>query len=240
MQWTAEILQRFSPEKSEDALFTSLLEVAPALGYEYCSITTLVRCPFYHARAYKRNNYPREGNNFYTRESLICRDLLRDNSLLVQTPQLWDEQLFTGHRALWQYYQTYGVRHGVSQTVHGSDGVSSVLSLARRREAISATELDEQASDIVWLANLMHNALAPRVAQLARCQLRGRAARAGLSNRELEVLKLTAKGMTSTRVAKVLRLTERTVNFHVASCVHKLGACNKLSAVVKATMGGLI
>ena len=50
----------------------------------------------------------------------------------------------------------------------------------------------------------------------------------------------TAEGKTSADIAEFLRISERTVNFHVNAAVAKLGAANKTSAAVRAAMLGLI
>lgn len=62
----------------------------------------------------------------------------------------------------------------------------------------------------------------------------------GLTIREVEVLKWCATGKTAAEVALILDVTPRTVNFHVGKAIQKIGACNKMSAVVQATKDGVI
>lgn len=61
-----------------------------------------------------------------------------------------------------------------------------------------------------------------------------------LSNRECEVLYWVAYGKTSWEISKILVLSERTVNFHVAKCIQKLNAANRSHAAVKAVQIGAI
>jgi DNA-binding CsgD family transcriptional regulator len=61
-----------------------------------------------------------------------------------------------------------------------------------------------------------------------------------LSERECEVLRWTAAGKTSCEIGMILGVTERTINFHVASAISKLNASNKTHAAVKALMLGII
>lgn len=61
-----------------------------------------------------------------------------------------------------------------------------------------------------------------------------------LSERELTVLRWTAAGRTSNRIAAILGISPRTVTFHITSALFKLDALNKTQAVVKAVMLGLI
>ena len=52
----------------------------------------------------------------------------------------------------------------------------------------------------------------------------------GLSSREREVLRLLAEGMTDREIAGALTISSRTVETHVSSVLHKLGARNRVEA----------
>ena len=58
-----------------------------------------------------------------------------------------------------------------------------------------------------------------------------RAERAPLTRRELEVLRLLAAGMNTTRLAETLRVSKATVRNHAQSILHKLGVHSRLAAV---------
>ena len=53
---------------------------------------------------------------------------------------------------------------------------------------------------------------------------------AGLSAREVEVLKLVAKGLTNAQVAQELFISARTVNRHLNSIYHKLNVHSRAAA----------
>jgi len=61
-----------------------------------------------------------------------------------------------------------------------------------------------------------------------------------LTARELEVLKLLARGQQNKEIAAELVISERTVKFHVSSILGKLGAGNRTEAVRIAAQQGLI
>jgi two-component system, NarL family, response regulator len=61
-----------------------------------------------------------------------------------------------------------------------------------------------------------------------------------LSSREIEVLKLIAKGMSNKEVAGVLFITEGTVKFHVLNILNKLNANDRTMAVTIALQRGII
>ncbi len=61
-----------------------------------------------------------------------------------------------------------------------------------------------------------------------------------LSERELEVLRLVARGMNAREIASEFVRSEHTVRNHIRSSLHKLRASNKIQAVVTAMRLGLI
>jgi PAS domain S-box-containing protein len=61
-----------------------------------------------------------------------------------------------------------------------------------------------------------------------------------LSERERDVLKLLAKGVTTTTVAKQLHISRNTVNNHVQHILRKLDSHTRLEAIRRAEQAGLI
>jgi DNA-binding CsgD family transcriptional regulator len=69
-----------------------------------------------------------------------------------------------------------------------------------------------------------------------------RAAALGLrvSGRESQVLRWVAAGKSDWEIGKILRISEKTVNFHVQNAKRKLGVGTRPQAVVAAMREGLI
>jgi DNA-binding NarL/FixJ family response regulator len=62
---------------------------------------------------------------------------------------------------------------------------------------------------------------------------------AGLTAREVEVLRLVAGGLTSAQIAKELFLSPRTVHTHLNSVYHKIGVNSRSAATRYALEQGL-
>lgn len=61
-----------------------------------------------------------------------------------------------------------------------------------------------------------------------------------LTEREMDVLRLMAKGMPNKEIAAALVVTERTVKFHISAILSKLGAGNRTEAVRIGVQRGLV
>ena len=66
------------------------------------------------------------------------------------------------------------------------------------------------------------------------------AAPAGLSVREIEVLRLVAEGLNNQVIAERLFLSEHTVHRHLANILNKLSVSSRAAAVAQAARRGLL
>jgi DNA-binding NarL/FixJ family response regulator len=62
----------------------------------------------------------------------------------------------------------------------------------------------------------------------------------GLTGRELEILRLVARGASNSRIAAQLWVTEQTVKFHLSNTYRKLGVSNRTQASHYAHLHGLL
>ena len=69
---------------------------------------------------------------------------------------------------------------------------------------------------------------------------RGRSGIADLTERETEVLRLVAKGLSNTEIAEALVIAEQTAKTHVSRVFGKLGARDRAQAVVAAYEAGIV
>jgi PAS domain S-box-containing protein len=82
--------------------------------------------------------------------------------------------------------------------------------------------------------------LAPELATALISSTRAPARETELSDREVSVLRLLAKGVTTTAVAEQLHISRTTVNNHIQHILHKLDVHTRLEAIRRAEHAGLI
>ncbi|QGK69940.1 response regulator [Allosaccharopolyspora coralli] len=96
----------------------------------------------------------------------------------------------------------------------------------------------EQLCDAVRAAARGQTALAPDVA--ARLLGRLRTPKPALSNREVEILRLLARGLSNRALSKELFISEATVKTHLVHIYDKLGVDNRTAAIAAALDHGII
>ena len=98
------------------------------------------------------------------------------------------------------------------------------------------------AEEILAAVRAVHagkTALAPSIAAALVSRVRSTSAAPRLSTRELDVLRLVASGLSNPQIAARLFIGEATVKTHVSNVLQKLGARDRVQAVVLAYRHGL-
>jgi PAS domain S-box-containing protein len=82
--------------------------------------------------------------------------------------------------------------------------------------------------------------ISPEQATTLICSAHGQARGTELSERERDVLKLLAEGVTTTTVAEQLHISRTTVNNHIQHILRKLDVHTRLEAIRRAEHAGLV
>lgn len=230
--WRGRHLEAMEQATDAAGLFGVLSRAARELGFDYCAYGMRMPLPLSNPSTFMLNNYPAAWQARYAQQGYLANDPTVKHGMTSLLPLAWSESLFSGARPLWEDARAAGLQVGWVQSSRTPDGAVGLLTLARSHEALSASELHRSEATMSWLAHAAHQGL-------SRMQRRDAPAPV-LSAREAEVLRWMADGKTSSEAAAILDLSERTVNFHVANALVKLGAANKTAAVVKAALLGLL
>lgn len=106
---------------------------------------------------------------------------------------------------------------------------------------ISKVETGAVVEAAIQLVAAGGNYFPPRIAELAsRVTSANSASASRITARQLEVLKLLAKGHSNKEIAKVLGLSPATIKTHVAQAMANVGAANRAEAAARAVGLGLV
>ncbi|MGK5548605.1 response regulator [Streptomyces sp. URMC 127] len=113
-----------------------------------------------------------------------------------------------------------------------------LLKRAGADELVQAVRLVARSDSLLFPAAV--RALAAEHAQARRARAAAGRLRAQLSDREAEVLRLMARGLSNAEIATELVLGAATVKTHVAGALAKLGVRNRTQAVIAAYECGFV
>lgn len=205
---------------------------AKEMGFENFAYALSITAPSLKQQHYFLTNYPDDWVQRYVARRYFEVDPLIEHAEGSTLPAIWGEGLFQAANAaeFWEEARAYGLRAGLSFSVHEQPGVTGIFSLSRDKL------IDLQGHDLAALigrgqmfASMLHHAVSridlPKL--LPECG-------ASLTAREKECLKWAAEGKTAWEIGQIVGITERTTVFHLNNVVQKLGASNKVQAIVRA------
>ncbi len=112
-----------------------------------------------------------------------------------------------------------------------------LLKSARGNEIVKAIRAVQSGESV--LDPVVTHKLLQRVVGLAKGSSEGES-REKLSSREIEVLRLAAKGMSNKDIAHVLFLSVRTVKAHLTNIFNKMGVGSRTDAIIKGLKEGYV
>lgn len=208
---------------------------AAELGFEYWSYHVRIPFPISDPKTLIADNHPPAWRARYRQKKYHAIDPMLHHARHCQTPLMWSDQVFATAPGLWKEMQANGLRVGWAYPARDGRNLVGLFTVARSEKNLGLEETREKQSHIAWLAQRTHLAIS---AQITPHYVP--AQHAPVSMREVDILRLTAEGKTSSEVAHRLGITERTVNYHTANAAQKLGAANKTAAVAVAALLGLL
>lgn len=233
--WAEKLMGAIDPTAEEDKVFELVAGAAGALGFEGCAFGLRAPLPATSPKISLINNYPRAWQQRYQEAHYVQIDPTVRHGRCSQVPLLWSDEVFAPTPAFWSEAQSAGLRHGWCQSSVDVYGMTSMLSLSRSSEPITASELADKQMKMSWLVSVAHMALGRHV----KPKLWGEPS-ADLTAREAEVLRWTVDGKTAAEIADILSISVDPVNFHVKNATVKMGSPNKTTAAVRALAMGLL
>lgn len=177
--------------------------------------------------------YPSEWLDVYTRNNFYQIDSIVKENFTYFRLQRWQDTFrknFTPKEFLY-YAEDFGLKDGFT---HGQKNLmnttGSLFSISGN--SVEYTRRTEMILELVMPH--LHQAIIRIVDQSVKKSA------SPLSRREIEVLNWLKQGKSSWDISMILRISERTVNYHINNIKQKLDAVNRLQAVAVAVQQGLI
>lgn len=222
-------------EDNEHRVFDRLVEIARQLGFDYCAYGVRPPLPLSRQRIVMFNNYPAEWQEKYAQQNYLAVDPTVMHGLRSPLPVVWSDEFFADARNFWEEARSYGLRHGWAQPCRDAYGTLGMFTVARSNEAFDASEMQEKNFRLSWLTQVAHIAMTRVLIKKMVPEANVR-----LSSREVAVIRWTAEGKTTAEISEIMRVSVRTVTFHIGNVVKKLNASNKTAAAVRAAVLGLL
>ena len=135
-------------------------------------------------------------------------------------------------RNFFEQCRELGVHSGITIPIRGMAAEVDLISLSLRQKGRAS---EHRATHVYGLAVQYW---------LKYCQLadgdRQEAQQQQLTRQETECLRWCKDGKTNWEIGEILSISEKTAEFHLSNAMRKLGATNRITAVVMAIKGGLI
>ena len=136
-----------------------------------------------------------------------------------------------------------GVKVLILTTFETDSNVIQALKAGASGYVLKDSTADAIASSVVAITSgerVMASAVANRVLEMLTGASTPKEFYDGLTNREIEILKMLANGMANKQIAYRLKISEKTVRNHVSNMYEKLGIYDRSQAVLYAVRKGLV
>jgi LuxR family transcriptional regulator len=233
--WQDDQLQSLFVAGSEQQLFGALVKLVRAEGFDLCSYGIRPPFPVSKPRIQVYDNFPESWHGQYRSQGYVEIDPTVRHGLRSLLPLVWTDDVFAEARDFWEDARGEGLRYGWAQPCRDPSGVAGMLTVSRSDEPLSDAELKLKVPRLMWMTQVAHMAMTKLVIQkiLPEAQIR-------FTHREITVMRWTAEGKTSGEIADILRIAERTVNFHIQNVITKLNTSNKTAAAIRLAVMGLL
>lgn len=195
-------------------------------------------------RQYVYLTWPPEVIRVYDERSLIEVDPRVQDILQRVVPQVWDQSTYRGRTPAVDDFldilQAHGIASGVAcpvRDMHGRTAVLSLSSSVAANDEVRRKMIAQNMGDMMLFGLYFHELFVRAVInELVPAHLQG----GKLSRRERQCLAMAAHGLVGEDIALKLAISLRTVQHHFDSIRGKLGAANRLEAVVIGLSMGII
>jgi LuxR family transcriptional activator of bioluminescence operon len=232
----ARLIKALAKVRSGDELTQALATFSSAMGFSQFRLTVIIPDSLQHPLVVFFSDCSKEWAVRYNQEHMLERDPVIHLALRQTLPFHWQtsipgtSDLPLGSLEVMALRRQNGLNDGISFPLRGAHGELGVMSFITSDDGLAKLR---SASPVLRLAADYAFDAAVRVVQL-------HGHRPSLTKREVECLWWGSEGKTSSEIAEILRVSTRTVTFHVEHAVAKTKSANRDQAIAKAALSGLL
>ena len=190
-------------------------------------------------------DYPEDWMTIYSSKGLIKDDPVVAFCQEHTVPVVWSNLIKLESYNKPRYLNTmnaakkYGLKSGVSVPLKSPSGEFGVFSMTYGEVG---QEADEKCRNSVAKVQCLANYVLEAMLAISESEKRSKVEdlREKLTQREYECLFWACEGKTAWEISIILKISERTVLFHLSNATTKMGASNRQHAVAKALLLGII
>ena len=224
--------------KNQDQFRSVVIRFAQRLGFDKVSAMVAVDRVGADPEFVAVHNTPLAFQNTFDDVSVGKRDPVSQHCRRNTVPIIWGQQTYIESDAveLWERQAPFGYCNGIAMALHLPEGRHFLIGVDRDQALPSNEgELTRIVADLqLFAVHAQDTALRVLVSEAARPEL------PALTPRELEVLRWTMDGKTTSQISVILGIGDRTSVFHLQNAMQKLNCNSKHVAVVRALRLGLL
>lgn len=217
-----------SPEDLNHILF----ELSAAADFDHYQFNLLFPSGLLQTNMSVFSNSPTDWQDYYWNNQLAADDPLILLALRLAQHIFWHElargksyPINARNETVMRLRSEYGMQDGVTIPIHNGQGHHGMLHLSCQQPLTDAyTALAQIGTILPFVFNKACELMTPP--------------QPNLSERERECLFWVSEGKTSWEAARILGITERTVNFHLNSAIRKTGCKNRYQAIARNVAAG--
>ncbi len=231
------LTEKLRRARSLDEVDQQCTEFCTLTGFDFYSYCVTIPTILTRPDMIEISSYPKKWQTLYHSKGLVKIDPTLIYAETHHTPTTWSEIVHSCHneKNACKYIRNakkHGLKSGITFPLRGNVGNIAVLNLASKKTSpLPQTLIDTALVFGTLFANHVHDAVL-RIFDEDLLPIKKKR----LSHRERECLLWVAEGKTTWEIAKILKIANRTVSYHLENIISKLEVKNRQQAVAHGLM----
>ena len=238
LTWLHSVKQNLNDATELAMLNNILVRVAEKLSCDFILYNIQISNSFDKSFFIVVGNYPDTWYQQYQAKDYAKIDPVLKHCIQRSQPILWHKLHDNDNPSLQIFFKEasqFGLVDGISKGARKSPSEVGIFSIARKS---ILNEESTDTSDILMAIDHLQMHIHDTMIRLSARYRENKGAL--LTPRESEALHLMVKGHTSVEIAQELDIVESTAVFHIKNIIEKLDAKNRIQAVARAVLIGLV